>query len=639
MRTFIQKQNSTQKPNTAGSARSNRTLSGQSHEVSSILHLQRTIGNQAVQRLLHVNHEKCDASPVTSASPHFERDFSRIPLHAKTQTEIQPKLTISTPGDAFEQEADRMANQVVGTVASSGGLQRGCAECREEEVVQMRAATDIAAPTVDDRIQALRGGGQGISTSERAYFEPRFGYDFSNVRLHTDSRAADAASALNARAFTVGRDVIFGAAQYAPRTDKGKRLIAHELTHVLQQGAAPTIRPAPISLDREGRRIDNDQNMRQREEEVGKDSLQTNMPMHNSSRVTISTVSNPLIQPCWILQDREYVFSPQDSDCVDFRRRWPGRDTRGVELIVSGDDYIAMDLSTHEAIGRYPRAIQHIEPTTIIGTSPILLLRVEDTGGILDSHISDWYTAARFGIQNSPISGPDGTLRWFLLALGGNLVWAFAGMPALTTPLGIAIVAGAVIGSGTLAQFFRNNHQQDIGAFRSTVAAEWLDPVLRRFEALMSQLNTQLIDLCYDQGLTNRDDADQAEERRRVAWRFLFGTDDYSNGERSRRTIVESRFSQRVVTLWQAFQGCFRIFNIGEEGGFPSEEESSRIAVECFYRSLVTTGIYREIPGVVGPYREFSVSEAGEFITSGNEIIRFPGGAEAVIQPGRQIPR
>jgi hypothetical protein len=69
----------------------------------------------------------------------------------------------------------------------------------------------------------------------RRYFNPRFGYDFSGVRVHTDSNAGQAAGAINARAFTLGRDIVFASGQYAPETESGKRLLAHELTHVLQQ--------------------------------------------------------------------------------------------------------------------------------------------------------------------------------------------------------------------------------------------------------------------------------------------------------------------------------------------------------------------------------------------------------------------
>jgi outer membrane protein OmpA-like peptidoglycan-associated protein len=84
----------------------------------------------------------------------------------------------------------------------------------------------------------------------RAYFEPRFGYDFGSVRTHTDTRAAMIARSVRARAFTVGRDVAFGTGLYSPETAVGRRLLAHELTHVIQQGAAPRIRPRNLGAAR-----------------------------------------------------------------------------------------------------------------------------------------------------------------------------------------------------------------------------------------------------------------------------------------------------------------------------------------------------------------------------------------------------
>jgi len=91
------------------------------------------------------------------------------------------------------------------------------------------------AAVVQRQIESLRGGGTPLPNQIRALFEPRFGCDFSHVRVHTDLQAAKTAQALNAAAFTVGRDVMFGAGQYAPETSEGRRLLAHELTHVVQQ--------------------------------------------------------------------------------------------------------------------------------------------------------------------------------------------------------------------------------------------------------------------------------------------------------------------------------------------------------------------------------------------------------------------
>lgn len=90
-----------------------------------------------------------------------------------------------------------------------------------------------AASTVVE--QALRSGAQPLATGTRSFMEPRFGHDFSQVRVHADARSAEAARALSAHAFTVGQDVVFASGQYAPTTAEGQRLIAHELTHVVQQ--------------------------------------------------------------------------------------------------------------------------------------------------------------------------------------------------------------------------------------------------------------------------------------------------------------------------------------------------------------------------------------------------------------------
>jgi len=92
-----------------------------------------------------------------------------------------------------------------------------------------------APPIVHD---VLRSPGRPLDAATRAYMEPRFGYDFSRVRVHTDARAAESAEAVNSLAYTVGRDVVFGHGQYAPHDGAGRRLLAHELTHVMQQGAA-----------------------------------------------------------------------------------------------------------------------------------------------------------------------------------------------------------------------------------------------------------------------------------------------------------------------------------------------------------------------------------------------------------------
>ena len=103
------------------------------------------------------------------------------------------------------------------------------------------AGPAVAPPIVHD---VLRTSGAPLSTQTRAEMEPRFGHSFADVRVHADGQAAESARAVGAYAYAVGRDVVFGAGRYAPGSAEGKRLIAHELAHVVQQrGAAATLQP------------------------------------------------------------------------------------------------------------------------------------------------------------------------------------------------------------------------------------------------------------------------------------------------------------------------------------------------------------------------------------------------------------
>ena len=283
--------------------------------ISQLLFLQRTVGNRAVEGLLK--------SGV-----------------------IQAKLTIGQPGDIYEQEADRVADQVMRMANPStagrkgvseynqvpsiqrvcteceeelqrqtqnselgylelensseeqlhrktGGIQvqRMCSECEEafsdsvgaassrgksrqacpelnrrdgaptllpeannypnlilqrqpmeeeEELLQTKeisGETPEVTPSVETEINSIRGGGQPLPESVRAFFEPRFGQDFSQVRVHTDTKASESARTVNAKAYTLGRDIVFEQGHYAPDTGAGKKLIAHELAHTIQQSS------------------------------------------------------------------------------------------------------------------------------------------------------------------------------------------------------------------------------------------------------------------------------------------------------------------------------------------------------------------------------------------------------------------
>src|SRR2546425_13179281 len=119
------------------------------------------------------------------------------------------------------------------------GVDGECAECRKKRLALQRRSTGQSRPSTIPPIvhDVLRSPGQPLDAGTRAFMEPRFGHDFSQVRVHTDSRAAESAQAVNALAYTVGRDVVFGEGEYEPGTSHGRRLLAHELTHVVQQAS------------------------------------------------------------------------------------------------------------------------------------------------------------------------------------------------------------------------------------------------------------------------------------------------------------------------------------------------------------------------------------------------------------------
>jgi len=147
---------------------------------------------------------------------------------------IPGKLAVNFPGDADEDEADRVAERVM---SMSAPVQRQT----EEKLVQRQTTDDTdaqAAPAIVD--QVLRSPGQPLDAATLAFMEPRFDQDLSNITVHSDPQAGRSAQAVQAQAFTVGSHIVFGAQQYAPQSDSGRHLIAHELTHVLQQGSQQT---------------------------------------------------------------------------------------------------------------------------------------------------------------------------------------------------------------------------------------------------------------------------------------------------------------------------------------------------------------------------------------------------------------
>lgn len=240
MRTFSPKQNQTQKPVSASLSCYNPAKLGPDHRVHHSLDLQRIVGDQEVAG-------NCVEEPhvvlTSTVSPRFQHGFSRILIHPRSAGAIQSNLEINRPGDEFEQEADRVSEQVMRMpepqlrrVGVSGGV---CPRCQVEQLRHgherlqtQRVESSNLGQNTGPPIGATRFGSVGktmvssveltdrghpLSASIRAFFEPRLDFDLSEVRIHSDAHAAAAARDIDALAFTIGLDVVFGQVSIGPK--------------------------------------------------------------------------------------------------------------------------------------------------------------------------------------------------------------------------------------------------------------------------------------------------------------------------------------------------------------------------------------------------------------------------------------
>src|SRR5215204_4097145 len=159
-------------------------------------------------------------------------------------------LKVSHPNDAAGTEADDVANRVMRTpdkaakaiakhASSPDTIHRKCGECdeQEEKTIQRKPLSlsgSSSAQTPGHVGSAIGSGGQQLDFQTRNFFEPRLGYDLSGVRVHTGSSGSESARAVDARAYTLGNNIVFGSGEYDPLSDGGKHLLAHELAHVAQ---------------------------------------------------------------------------------------------------------------------------------------------------------------------------------------------------------------------------------------------------------------------------------------------------------------------------------------------------------------------------------------------------------------------
>jgi Domain of unknown function (DUF4157) len=255
MRTYAQKQPKSQQAKSVDPARPSAVV--RRRDVYPILYRQRRIGSQTTERLLQADHDGLEPVSDAPASTRFSHDFSRIPLHAKTPVAIQSKLAVNTPGDIYEQEADRVSEHVVGMpevqlqhACTSG---EGCPKTKQLGQDQERLETkrigssDVGQSVAPSSVhEVLASPGLPLDIATRSFMEPRFGHDFSMVRVHSGEGAEASAMHVNAFAYTVGHNIVFGTGRFAPWTHEGRRLLSHELTHVMQQnGGIATIQRSP----------------------------------------------------------------------------------------------------------------------------------------------------------------------------------------------------------------------------------------------------------------------------------------------------------------------------------------------------------------------------------------------------------
>lgn len=195
MRTFARKPKMQWHAESSKSTDYGRIRPRQACDANSVLHLQRMIGNQAVQRLLA---NSGDRTPV--------------------QTPMHGPLMVNTPGDTLEKEAERFSELVM-------------------QMPEAHSEAVASSAAVASQSEATSTGGMPLPASQRAFFESSFKHGFDDVRIHADAGAHAMAARLHAQAFTAGRDIYFAAGKYAPSMNAGRGLLAHELAHVVQQSS------------------------------------------------------------------------------------------------------------------------------------------------------------------------------------------------------------------------------------------------------------------------------------------------------------------------------------------------------------------------------------------------------------------
>ena len=301
MRAFARQQYQPKQRVSSSLTRPNTAQREPNHQANPILHLQRTIGNHAVQRMLQ-NVQRLEVGSDATAFHRLEDGVSQIPIHSPALRATQKQLAIHQSGDVYEQEAGRSPEELMRM--SEPRLQRACAcgnhttasgecsECSKRNRSGLQTQLEVSEPgdiyereadRIADQVmttpahhavsgasshirrlagqpigqahvaphsvhQTLASPGRPLEPALRQDMEQRFGHDFSRVRLHADPLAAESARAVDALAYTVGDHIVFGQGRYSPGSAEGRRLLAHELAHVTQHPGHSLAAPAALEI-------------------------------------------------------------------------------------------------------------------------------------------------------------------------------------------------------------------------------------------------------------------------------------------------------------------------------------------------------------------------------------------------------
>ncbi len=221
--------------------------------------VQMQAAKNTLQRETLPDEEEEVAQPKALAETPIQRMCAECEKEQQQKSTLQPKLTVGQPNDQYEQEADHVADQVVNHLQppNSASVQ-GKFESDHPRITtfvrRQGEGSAVVSPRVNQSIQQTRGSGQPIPQLIRRSMEQAFEADFSGVRVHANSESAQLNRSLNARAFTTGQDIYFNHREYQPGNKVGQKLLAHELTHVMQQNQtlSPVIHRQPIPTPNPG---------------------------------------------------------------------------------------------------------------------------------------------------------------------------------------------------------------------------------------------------------------------------------------------------------------------------------------------------------------------------------------------------